>query len=219
MSSMEQFAVFKDVAETGNITQSSKRLHISQPSVSVQIQNLEREYGAQLLSRTNRGVTLTEPGKILYNSIVLVLNTLNQAKEEIGDYSAQRNSCIHIGATLTIGEYILPHMMGLKHPDHTFPRFDVRVANTHTIAKLVLDRQLDVGLVEGPVPEEDDLTVEPFWSDELVLVVPAGHPWTKKRRSPSTTCFPHGSSRVKKDRARAASWSLPWRAAASTPAS
>lgn len=43
-----------------------------------------------------------------------------------------------------------------------------------------MDRQLDVGLVEGPVPEEDDLTVEPFWSDELVLVVPAGHPWTKK---------------------------------------
>lgn len=58
MSSLGQFVVFKEVADTGNVTQAAKHLHISQPSVSIQIQNLEQEYNVTLLERTNRGVLL-----------------------------------------------------------------------------------------------------------------------------------------------------------------
>ena len=89
MSSLEQFLVFKEVADAGNITLASKRLHISQPSVSVQIQNLEKEYGAELFNRTNRGVTLTQPGNILYEKVTQILRTIEQAKEEIHDF------CLH----------------------------------------------------------------------------------------------------------------------------
>lgn len=180
MSSLDQFVVFKEVAETGNITQASKRLHISQPSVSVQIQNLEREYGAELFKRTNRGVTLTEPGNILYEKIIFVLHAMQQAKESIRDYSAHRNSCIHVGATMTIGEYLLPHIMSLTHPDGSSPRFNAHIANTHAITQEVLEEQLGIGLIEGPVPLDEDLVVEKFWSDELVLVVPMDHPWSKR---------------------------------------
>ncbi len=180
MSSLEQFIVFKEVAETGNITQASKKLNISQPSVSIQIQNLEREYGAQLFDRTNRGVTLTEPGNMLYEKIVLVIQTINQTKETIGDFSAHQNSCIHIGATLTIGEYLLPHIMGLTHSDDSSPRFNVLVANTVTVAQSVQDKVLNIGLVEGPVSPDKNLKIEQFWSDELVIVVPIDHPWSKR---------------------------------------
>ena len=62
MSSLEEVLVFKDVAYTGNITRTSERLHMSQPSVSIHIQNLEKEYGTQLVERTNRGVILSESG-------------------------------------------------------------------------------------------------------------------------------------------------------------
>ncbi|MEG0303148.1 LysR family transcriptional regulator [Gordonibacter sp.] len=180
MSSLEQFMVFKEVVETGNITLASKRLHISQPSVSVQIQNLEREYGAELFERTNRGVTLTEPGNILYEKIVFVIHAMQQAKETINDYSAKQNTCIRMGATLTIGEYLLPHLMGLAHPDHLTPRFNLQVANTSIITKEVLEKNLNIGFVEGPPPHDNDLIIEKFWSDELVLVVPMNHPWSTR---------------------------------------
>ncbi len=177
MSSLEQFMVFKEVAEIGNITQASKRLHISQPSVSIQIQNLEHEYGAPLFYRTNRGVTLTDPGNIPYEKVILILHAAQQAKETIHNYSANQTDYIHIGATLTIGEYLLPHMMSITHRDHSLSRYNVQVANTHVIVNEVLGNYLNIGFIEGIAPEEDDLNVEQFWSDELVLIVPTSHPW------------------------------------------
>ena len=94
MSSLEQFMVFKEVAEIGNITQASKRLHISQPSVSIQIQNLEHEYGAPLFYRTNRRVTLTDPGNILYEKVIyannLTLEFIDYSLSDPRDYDKGR---------------------------------------------------------------------------------------------------------------------------------
>ena len=78
MSSLGQFVVFKEVADTGNVTQAAKHLHISQPSVSIQIQNLEQEYNVTLLERTNRGVLLTECGEIFYQYISQVDSICNR---------------------------------------------------------------------------------------------------------------------------------------------
>ena len=180
MSSIEQFAVFKEVADTGSITQASKRLFISQPSVSVQIQNLEHEYGAQLFSRTNRGVTLTAFGKILYDQVVIALRAVEQAKESIREYAEREGKVVHIGATFTIGEYLLPHMMGLTHDDNSSPKYNVNIANTKAVVQGVIENNLGIGLIEGPATNEEDIEVEQFWSDELVLIVPYHHPWASR---------------------------------------
>ncbi|WP_283171693.1 LysR family transcriptional regulator [Curtanaerobium respiraculi] len=180
MSTLEQFEIFKEVAEAGNITQASKRLHISQPSVSVQIQNLEKEYGAELFSRTNRGVVLTEPGNILYEKAIVILHLIKQVKEDISAFEAHQNRYIHIGATMTIGEYLLPRMMQMVPPDGTPPRFNAHIGNTREIAQEVLERTLSIGLVEGPVPLNEDLVLEQFWTDELVLVVSINHRWSRR---------------------------------------
>ena len=180
MSSLEQFHVFKEVADTGNITMASKRLHISQPSVSVQIQNLEKEYGAELFNRTNRGVTLTEPGKILYRKVTEILRAIDQAKEDIHDYCSHQTALIHVGATLTIGEYLLPRIMGFAMHDENMPRVSAHIANTSVIANELTDGKLSVGLIEGPIAKEKDIALTQFWSDELVVVVPYSHPWAER---------------------------------------
>ena len=167
MSSLEQFMVFKEVAETGNITLASKRLHISQPSVSVQIQNLEKEYNAELFNRTNRGVTLTQPGTILYSKVIEILRSIDQAKEEIADYCSNQSTLIHVGATLTIGEYLLPKMMGLALPGGVKPRFNAHIANTRIIAKEILDKELTIGLIEGPIHENEDITIVMGVNEEM----------------------------------------------------
>lgn len=179
MSSLEEFLVFKDVASTGNITRTSQRLHMSQPSVSIQIQSLEREYGVQFLDRTNRGVTLTESGKIFYRYVDEIIQLMLEAREAVADTTNCHHGDIHIGATFTIGEYLLPYLVReyCKH-EHDFD-VDAKISDTEVLAQEVMDRTLHVALIEGPVSDESNFSVEPFWHDELVVVVPIDHPWSE----------------------------------------
>ena len=176
----QQFLVFKEVAETRNITLAAKRLHMSQPSISIQIQNLENQYGAKFFERTNKGVTLTQAGKIFYQHICQVIQLMKEAGEKIGDLTEDKRGLIHVGATFTIGEYVLPLILGHLNKVRSDIDFKVNIANTETIAQDVLEKRIQIGLVEGPVPQNRELVVENFWQDELVVVVPFHHPWNKR---------------------------------------
>ncbi|MDR3586971.1 MAG: LysR family transcriptional regulator [Desulfosporosinus sp.] len=188
---MEQhFLVFKDVAETKNITLSAKKLHMSQPSISLQIQNLENQYGARFFDRTNKGVTLTKEGQIFYAHVRSVLDLLSNAKEQISALAKDQRGLIYLGATLTIGEYILPNILAFLYKTHPDVDFKVKIANTESISQDVLEKKIHIGLIEGPVPRHKDLNVESFWEDELVVVVPYFHPWAS-RISISLTELPH----------------------------
>ena len=173
----QEFLIFKEVAETGNMTLAAKRLHISQPSLSLQIQNLENQYGAKFLERTNKGVTLTPAGKIFYQYACQVIAIKKEAMEQIAELDEDKRVLINIGATLTIGEYVLPSIFGHLYQVRPGIEFKAKIANTDSIAQEVLERRLNIGLIEGPVPVNRELVVENFWQDELVVVVPYHHPW------------------------------------------
>ncbi|MEG1517426.1 MAG: LysR family transcriptional regulator [Raoultibacter sp.] len=181
MSSLEELLVFKDVAQTGNITETSRRLHMSQPSVSIQIQNLEREYGAQLLDRTNRGVTLTECGQIFFQYADEVIQLTAATRETIINNITYCQRRIHIGATFTIGEYLVPYIVGEFHKNSIDSDIDAKISNTEILAQAVLSRKLHLALVEGPVFDEVNFSLETFWHDELVVVVPIEHPWSERK--------------------------------------
>ncbi len=176
----QQYLVFKEVAETRNITLAAKRLHMSQPSISIQIQNLENQYGAKFFERTNKGVTLTHAGKIFYQHICQVVQIMKEAGEKIADLTEDKRGLIHVGATLTIGEYVLPHILGYLYNVRPDIDFKAKIANTETIAQDVLEKRIHIGLVEGPVAQNRELVVENFWQDELVVVVPFHHPWATR---------------------------------------
>jgi len=176
----QQYLVFKEVAETSNITLAAKRLHMSQPSISIQIQNLENQYGVKFFERTNKGVTLTHAGKIFYQHICRVVQIMKEAGEKIADLSEDKRGLIHVGATLTIGEYVLPYILGYLYKVRPDIDFKAKIANTEIIAQDVLEKRIHIGLVEGPVPPNRELIVENFWQDELVVVVPYFHPWANR---------------------------------------
>ncbi|EGW42000.1 LysR family transcriptional regulator [Desulfosporosinus sp. OT] len=178
---MEQhFLVFKDVVETKNITLSAKKLHMSQPSISLQIQNLENEYGARFFDRSNKGVTLTKEGQIFYTHVRSVLDLLSNAKEQIGALTKNQRGLIYLGATLTIGEYVLPNILAYLHKTHPNVDFKVKIANTESISQDVLEKKIHIGLIEGPVTSHKDLNVESFWKDELVVAIPHFHHWASR---------------------------------------
>ncbi|MDR3601338.1 MAG: LysR family transcriptional regulator [Desulfosporosinus sp.] len=176
----ERFRVFKEVAETKNITLSAKKLHVSQPSISLQIQNLENEYGARFFDRTNKGVTLTNEGQIFYPFVLSILDILSNAKEQICTLAKDQREKIYLGATLTIGEYILPSILAFLYKTQPDVEFKVTIANTESISQDVLEKKIHLGLIEGPVPWHRDFNVESFWEDELVVVIPYFHHWASR---------------------------------------
>ncbi|MDR3602952.1 MAG: LysR family transcriptional regulator [Desulfosporosinus sp.] len=186
----QQFIMFKEVAETKNITLSAKKLHMSQPNISLQIHNLENEYGARFFDRTNKGVTLTKEGQIFYDHVRSVLDLLSNAKEQICALAKDQRGLIYLGATLTIGEYILPNILAFLHKAHPDVDFKVKIANTESISQDVLENKLHIGLIEGPAPRHKDLNVESFWEDELVVAIPYFHHWAS-RNSISLAELPH----------------------------
>lgn len=176
----QQFLVFKEVAETKNITLAAKKLHMSQPSISLQIQNLENQYGARFFDRTNKGVSLTRAGEVFYENVRQVLDILNNAQEQVSELAEEQRGLICLGATLTIGEYILPNILAYLYKERPDLDFKAKIANTESIAQDVLEKRTHIGLIEGPVPKHKELVVESFWQDELVVVVPIFHPWASR---------------------------------------
>ena len=176
----QEFMVFKAVAETKNITAAARRLHISQPAISLQIQNIESHYGTKFFNRSNKGVTLTKAGTIFYNYVCKMLDMLDNVQQEINELSEDHRGEVKIGATLTIGEYVIPNILACLYKIRPDIDFKVSIANTETIERDILERKFRIGLVEGPVSQNKDLVVENFWHDELVVVVPYHHPWAKK---------------------------------------
>ncbi|KGK91998.1 transcriptional regulator [Desulfosporosinus sp. HMP52] len=177
----ERLLIFQEVAKTNNISLSARKLHISQPSVTLQIKSLEKEYGAEFFHRSNKGVSLTKEGKIFYGYVQSVLDILASAKEEIEALSKNQKKIISLGATLTIGEYILPHLITFLHRIHPEVEFKVKIANTESISQDILEKKMHIGLIEGPVGKNKNLNVESFWEDQLVVVIPNFHPWAARK--------------------------------------
>lgn len=176
----QQFIVFKEVAETKNITFAAKKLHMSQPSISLQIQNLENQYSARFFDRTNKGVTLTRAGKVFYDNVLEILNILDKTQQHLSELNEDKRGQIYLGATLTIGEYVLPHILAYLYRECPDIDFKVKIANTVSIDQDVLEKRIHIGLIEGPVPKHKEFIVEKFWQDELVVVVPYFHPWANR---------------------------------------
>jgi Transcriptional regulator len=188
---MEQhFLVFREVAETKNFTLSAKKLHMSQPSISLQIQKLENEYGARFFNRSHKGIALTKEGQIFYAHVRSVLDLLSNAKEQICTLAKDERGLINLGATLTIGEYILPNILVYLHKTHPNVDFKVKISNTESISQDVVEKKIHIGLIEGPAPSHKDLSVESFWKDELVVAIPYFHHWAS-RNSINPAELPH----------------------------
>lgn len=177
----QQLMVFKVVAETKNITLAAKRLHMSQPSISLQIQNLENLFGARFFHRTNKGVYLTEAGNTFYKYVCQLLELLHEAQHQLNEMASDSKGSIYLGATFTIGEYLVPRILSYLYKIRPDIEFKVKIANTEIVYHDVLEKNVDLGLIEGPVPTHKELVTETFWEDELVVVVPYYHPLASKK--------------------------------------
>ncbi len=172
--------VFCTVAETKSFSKASEIIHLTQPAVSLQIQALEEIYETKLFDRSSNTVTLTHQGEILYKYAKDILALYAAADKDIGELTGLVKGSISVGASSTIGNHLLPSVLADFRGTHPKIKIHLFVGNTKRIIELLNTGNIDIGFVEGDVTRQK-LVVEKLIQDELVVIVPASHPWAKKK--------------------------------------
>lgn len=175
----QQLQVFVTVAEMGNFTRAAEKLHMTQPAVSQYIQSLERTMGIKLLERNNKFVRLNQAGEIVYHHAKEIIGLYTKMHYLIDDLTNKTSGPLSIGASYTFGEYVLPQVIAKMQEKYPLITPSITIGNTKEIAKLVLEHQLDVGIIEGDFKDEN-LTIEPFAEDCMYLIASPKHRLNQK---------------------------------------
>ncbi len=166
--------VFAAVVDAGGFSRAAARLRLSQPAVSKAVAVLEREAGVPLLERGARGIRLTEAGAALHDRARELFAVERTAEEELRALRGLERGVLRVGASTTIATYLLPPLLGAFQAAHPGVAIRVTSANTRAIARALLQRRLDVALVEGPIGDAPIL-VEHWREDELAVIAPPAH--------------------------------------------
>ncbi|WP_188690663.1 LysR family transcriptional regulator [Pullulanibacillus camelliae] len=174
---IESLRMFCHVVDEGSISKAARLGFVSQPAVTRQIRQLENHYGTTLFDRTNGKLTLTEAGKILYPYAKEIIKLDNTSFEEIQEKLGAADTVLHVGASLTIGEYLLPGLLGNFKKKHEQIKFSLSIGNTPHILSQLEQNEIDIALVEGAVKQQSKYKIEKFADDELILVTSYHHRW------------------------------------------
>jgi len=172
---IDSLNIFITVIQKKGFSKAAETLHLSQPAVSLQIQNLEQELGMKLIHRSSKQVELTQAGQILYDRAVEILALYEDAKQKIYLLQNKVTGSLKIGASFTIGEYILPGILAQFSLQYPQVDIEVMINNTEDVVQCVRSSKFDLGLVEGEV-DSKELVVEPYQKDEMVFIAAPIHP-------------------------------------------
>ncbi|GMA99018.1 LysR family transcriptional regulator [Pelosinus sp. IPA-1] len=176
---LRHLLVFLRVCDEGNMTAAAEKLYIAQPSVSQAISELEKHYNVKLFERLGRKLYITMAGQKLLTYARHIVNLNNEVEEVMRN--SNENSVLRVGASVTVGTYVLHEVIKKFAKDNPEAKVISTVNNTTVIEGMLQIDQLDIGLVEGRVQAQGILQT-PFMTDELVLVSSTFHPFAKKAR-------------------------------------
>ena len=173
---LKQLEVFLWVAELKGFTKAAKRLYMSQPAVSFQIQSLEELLGVKLFWRNEKNVILTEAGKLLFEQAKQIVAHSHKIKSVVNDLKELKTGSFTIGASTIPGEYVLPRLIGNFHRRFPGIQINVRIAGSAQVEAWLLNREIDLGLC-GALISGKEIECLPFLTDRLVLIAPPDHRW------------------------------------------
>ncbi len=177
---MHQLRYVVAVARSGNFSRAAEHCHVSQPSLSQQIQKLEEELGERLFDRMKREAKPTPHGEAFLRRAVRILEEVDAAKREATDAKDLLRGTVTIGVLPTIAPYLLPEVMVEFTEKYPGVEIVVQEDTTARLLKLALAYEIDFALASRPIQDER-LAVRELFAEELLLALPPGHPLTRKR--------------------------------------
>jgi DNA-binding transcriptional LysR family regulator len=176
---IEQLYTFQEVARLGSFSEVAKKLGLSQPAVSFQIQKLEQELGIRLIDRSQRSLTLTGAGKRLLDFAETVETEREHLQFDLEQMRDEIAGDLHLNASTIPGEYLLPPLLARFKERHPAVRIQVDVSDSVTVIERISGNTGEIGFC-GIMPAGQDLDSFRIASDEIVLIVPPEHPFAKK---------------------------------------
>jgi len=179
---LRQLEIFVAVARLEHATRAGEELGLTQSAISLAISEIERLCHGPLFARIGRNLRLNDRGRLLLEEADGVLARMRLLSERMTSEEGNPAGLLRLGASTTIGNYLLPSIIGAFTRRYRRARVELAIGNTHQIEERVEAGHLDLGLIEGPeiLP---GLSISHWRDDELVVVVSPRHPWARRRRA------------------------------------
>lgn len=191
---LDQLRILKAIATEGSFKRAADTLYISQPAVSLQVQNLERQMNVPLFDRGGRRAQLTEAGALLLEYGEKVLTLCQETCRAIEDLQNLQGGTLIVGASQTTGTYLLPRMIGAFREKYVDVAVQLQVHSTRRTAWGVANGQVDLAIIGGEVPADlqEVLDIYRYADDELALILPADHDMAQSPTLPKENLYKLG---------------------------
>lgn len=178
---LDQFRILKAIALEGSFKKAAESLYISQPAVSFQIQTLEKHLNVPLFNRINRKVVFTEEGQTILSYANRILSLCDETCRAMEDLQNLQGGTLVVGASQTTGTYLMPRLIGLFRQKYPQVLVQLQVHSTRRISWGVANGHINLAVIGGEVPLElkNTLQVTAYAEDELALILPRLHPFSK----------------------------------------
>jgi DNA-binding transcriptional LysR family regulator len=177
---IEYLKTFQEIVRLGSFSEVAKKLGISQPAVTFQVQKLEQDLGAHLIDRSQKTLTLTPAGKRLLRFAEAVGDEREHLQHDLEQLQDKVTGELRIAASTIPGEYLLPILLAKFKQRYPAVKIQVDVSDSLTVISHINDNSYDIGFC-GILPEGKDIASFKIAGDEIVLIVFPGHPFAGKR--------------------------------------
>jgi len=175
---LRQLQIFMAIADTGSTTAARQHVALSQSAISAALNELEALLGARLFDRIGKRLALNDNGRALRPQARALLDGAHGIENQFGirggAHKGSMATHLRIGASTTIGNYLLPALVASHLQGSPATGIDVIIRNTSDVAAAVARLEVDLGLIEGPC-HEPELRARPWLEDELVIVCAPSH--------------------------------------------
>ncbi len=182
----DQLRTFVTVARVKSFSRAADALNLTQPAVSTQIALLEKEYRVVLFHRTTKGIGLTQAGEILLAAANEILRVVEAMRQSFDALQGLRRGKVNLGASLIVGIYVLPRILGqfkLKHPEI---EINLQVEHAPKIVEQLVANNIELGFIgEGNPIKHPHIATTPFLNDEFLVIMSKNHPWSKLKAIPA----------------------------------
>ena len=172
---LRQLEIFTAVARSGSTVAGADAVALSQSAASAALNELEEGLGTRLFDRVGKRLVLNDNGRLLLPQARQMLDAAAVIEQQFTSADAAGGPGLHIGASTTIGTYVLPRILAALKSGGGGARPRIVIANTADIAEAVANFEIDAGLIEGPC-HQPELQVEPWMEDDLLIVSSPHHP-------------------------------------------
>jgi LysR family cyn operon transcriptional activator len=171
---------FLAVADTNHFRRAAESLHVSQPTLSQQIQQLEKDLGTTLFDRIGKRVRLTVAGETFRHHAQRVLHELDEAQVALQELDGLKRGRLHVGAVQTLNTYLIPPIIGRFATSHPGVFLSVEELTASQIEQDIVRGRINLG-ISFVSPATDEIISEPLFEEELVVIVSTCHPLAKRK--------------------------------------